>query len=111
MDAPIHMRLRRKVDNVVWLIFFDQSRHKRFVGYVALNKNKASCGQAIEILFITGIGKRVNAHDPRFWMPGEQLTYEMGAYKPSPAGYQHDSLAKSLHCVMLLENRSLIKLT
>src|SRR3989344_1345763 len=58
-----------------------------------------------------GVLQRVNAHDPRFWMPGEQMPDEIGADKPGPSGHQYGRLAKTLHCVMVLEKCNLIKST
>ena len=88
-NRTIHVRLRRKVDDAVKVVFFKQRRHQFLVADIALHKDVALIPfHALQVLQIAGIRQLVQIDQENIVVLFEHVIYEVRSDKTRAAGDQ-----------------------
>ncbi len=102
MDAPIHMRLGRKIDNVLRFVFFIRRIHRPRITNIALHKRIPPIFLHIkEIVGVSAIGKLVKIHHPDAGVSGKEMADEVGSDKPRSSGYKNCTFPETIHTDMI----------
>ena len=85
-DGTVYMALRRKVDHIVKVVFFEQAADQLFIADISLNKYMAGIAlDALQVFKISGIGQLVKVDKKNVVILFQHVVNKVGADKAGAA--------------------------